>query len=215
MPARPSRSTQRRRRRPVRRLEHRLDARLLGAGAHHVGRRAPAAQQRHRLDEQRLAGAGLAGEHVEPRAELDLHVVEQREVGDAQVRQHVFLSRRRLAAKVACLLFAPVHFLAQHVEVALPASRNRRSGRRAAEISTRSPSASPRAPLPVDGELHVLGRPRRGAPSTPRRRRHDHRPVGQRVRADRRDHHRAHARASRSARRRPACTPSTRSAWRR
>ena len=87
--------------RPVRRLEDRLDARLLGAGAHHVGRRAPAAQERHRLDEQRLAGAGLAGEHVEAGAELDLDVVEQREVGDAQVRQHVLSYRLAVRAKVA------------------------------------------------------------------------------------------------------------------
>src|SRR5579859_4084130 len=75
----------------MRRLEHRLDARLARPAAHHIRRGAPAAQERHRLDEERLSGAGLAGEHVEPRPEIDLDVVEQRKIGDAEVRQHVWL----------------------------------------------------------------------------------------------------------------------------
>ena len=61
-------------------LEDRLDRGGVLAGADEVAGGAPAEQQADGLDEDRLAGAGLAGQDVEARVELDLDRVDDREV---------------------------------------------------------------------------------------------------------------------------------------
>ena len=65
------------------RREHRLDARLVGAGADEVGARAAAAEQRHRVEDQRLARSGLAGEHGHAGPEGQLDFVEDGKIADA------------------------------------------------------------------------------------------------------------------------------------
>ena len=78
-----------RERRVVRReLEERLDRGLVGAFPEEVDAHAPPEHQVEGADEQRLARPGLAGEHVQARAETDLHLVHHRETRDAQGRQH-------------------------------------------------------------------------------------------------------------------------------
>ena len=59
------------------------------AGADQVGGGAGAEQQADGLDEDRLAGAGLAGQDVEARLELDLDGLDHRKVADAEKTQHV------------------------------------------------------------------------------------------------------------------------------
>ncbi len=64
--------------------EYRLNAQPVAARAHHVGRHARAEHGAERVDEDRLARAGLAGQDIEARLELHLHVLEQCEVPDRQ-----------------------------------------------------------------------------------------------------------------------------------
>jgi len=70
-------------------LEHALDGRALLARAHHVARRALAQQQRQRADDDRLPRPRLAGQDVQSRAELDGESIDQREVPDAQLGEHL------------------------------------------------------------------------------------------------------------------------------
>jgi hypothetical protein len=56
--------------------------------AHQVGARARPAQQPERLDQDALAGARLAGDRGQARSEPDLDLVNQREPGDLEQRQH-------------------------------------------------------------------------------------------------------------------------------
>jgi len=62
----------------------RLDQRLVTAFADHQRRRAQSRQQRQGAEYDRLAGPGLAGEHVQARAELDLLALDDREILDPQ-----------------------------------------------------------------------------------------------------------------------------------
>ena len=65
-----------------------LDIGLGGPGAHDPGARAPAEQQVEGVREHGLAGAGLAGEDVQPRRQLELGPLDQQQVLDAQLVQH-------------------------------------------------------------------------------------------------------------------------------
>lgn len=69
-------------------LEHRLDGRLGGAGAHQLRRAALSAQERERAEQHRLARAGLPGDRVQARAELELERLDHGEVGQAQPTDH-------------------------------------------------------------------------------------------------------------------------------
>ena len=66
-----------------------LDVGLAGAGANDPRPRAPAQQQVERVGEHRLAGAGLAGEHVQPGRQPQLGLLDQQQVLDAKLLQHV------------------------------------------------------------------------------------------------------------------------------
>jgi hypothetical protein len=55
--------------------------------ADHAGGRCGTGQQPDRLREHRLAGAGLAGEDVQSRPQLQLGVVDQGQVVDLQAQQ--------------------------------------------------------------------------------------------------------------------------------
>ena len=70
-------------------FEDRFDGRAVLAGPDQVAGRSAAEEQADGFDEDRLAGAGFAGEHVEPRLELDLGGVNDREMADAQEAEHV------------------------------------------------------------------------------------------------------------------------------
>lgn len=72
----------------LRELEEGLDKRLLGSLPQNVGADPSAEHEVERVHEQGLAGPGLAGEHVQPRAEPDLDLVHHRETRDPQRRQH-------------------------------------------------------------------------------------------------------------------------------
>ena len=63
----------------------------LGAGCafpHHAGFAAAAECQLQRVDEDRLASAGLAGEHGQAGAELELELVDDDEVAQCEAMQH-------------------------------------------------------------------------------------------------------------------------------
>ena len=65
-------------------FEDRLDRRLLLPGPDEIRRRAAADEQPDGSDQDRLARAGLAGEHVEARIELDLEAIDDGEIADAR-----------------------------------------------------------------------------------------------------------------------------------
>ena len=69
------------------------------AFAHNAGLAAAAERELQRVDEDRLTGAGLAAQHAEARAEVDLERVDDHEVADGQAVQHV--SRRGAACHQA------------------------------------------------------------------------------------------------------------------
>ena len=76
-------------------LECRRDFGALRAVAKHVGARAAAERQHHRVHDDGLAGAGLSRERREAALELELGRVDDREVADLQVREHLSIPRRR------------------------------------------------------------------------------------------------------------------------
>jgi hypothetical protein len=55
---------------------------------HDVAGAAPARDEQQRIDDDGLAGAGLAGERGEPRAELELRLVDDDEIAQLQLSQH-------------------------------------------------------------------------------------------------------------------------------
>ena len=69
-------------------VEERFHLRLLGARPDLLGAGAAAEHERERADDNRFAGTGLAGQHVEAGIELDLQLVDEDEVLDAQRNQH-------------------------------------------------------------------------------------------------------------------------------
>ena len=74
-------------------LEGRGDLGPLGSVADDLRAGPPACDQLQRFDEDRLAGAGLTGEDREPRAQFELHRIDDGEVADLQVRQHAQCSK--------------------------------------------------------------------------------------------------------------------------
>ena len=69
-------------------LEDGLDRRLLLARPHEIGRRPAADEQPDGADEDRLARAGLAGEHVQARLELDLQTIDDGQIADGDEAEH-------------------------------------------------------------------------------------------------------------------------------
>src|SRR5262249_50274492 len=65
-------------------VEKRFDRRLVGAGADHVRVGAVPEYEPHGVEDDRLAGARLARDRVEARMELELELVDDREVADLQ-----------------------------------------------------------------------------------------------------------------------------------
>ena len=65
-----------------------LDDGALGPGAHHFGGGARAEQEAQAVDDDRLAGARLAGEQIEPRAELQAQLFDDRQVENREFEQH-------------------------------------------------------------------------------------------------------------------------------
>ncbi len=61
-----------------------------------LGRRPTAEQKSDRLDEDRLSGTRLAGQHVETAVELDLRLVDDSQMGDAQEAEHDDSEEREL-----------------------------------------------------------------------------------------------------------------------
>ena len=61
-------------------IEQRLHARGLGPVAHERRVRARTEREPQRVDQQALAGTRLAGQHVQPRLELEPEPLDQREV---------------------------------------------------------------------------------------------------------------------------------------
>jgi hypothetical protein len=59
------------------------------AGAPARGGRAPADEEPDRADEDRLSGAGFARQHGETRMKLEFELVDDSEVADGQVPEHV------------------------------------------------------------------------------------------------------------------------------
>src|SRR5206468_3634542 len=73
---------------PVREVELGLDVCLLAAGSDQRRIASRAQEQADRLREDRLSSAGLAGDGIEPRSELELGLADQDQVLDAQAAQH-------------------------------------------------------------------------------------------------------------------------------
>ncbi len=69
-------------------VEHGLDERLLGARPHQALLALLAEQQADALREQGLAGAGLAGDDVEPRSELEPRPGDEHEIVDRKFSEH-------------------------------------------------------------------------------------------------------------------------------
>ena len=69
-------------------VELRLDVGLAAGGPDHRGVGPRAEQQADRLRENRLAGAGLAGDRVQARREVELGLPDEDEVLDAQAAEH-------------------------------------------------------------------------------------------------------------------------------
>ncbi len=64
------------------------DLSALRPGANCIAARAPAGGQREGVDDDGLARAGLPGQRGEARAELELDLIDDREIADPQVREH-------------------------------------------------------------------------------------------------------------------------------
>ena len=62
---------------------------LRGAGTDDVGTAAPAENQPQRIEQDRLARPGLAGQHVQPRVELQCQAVDDEKIADFETAQHV------------------------------------------------------------------------------------------------------------------------------
>ena len=76
-------------------LEGRRHFGAIGSMAQDVGARPAAEREHHRVDDDGLARSRLAGECGEARVQLDLGRVDDGEVADLQVREHVSLPPRR------------------------------------------------------------------------------------------------------------------------
>ena len=101
-----------RRERPAGRgIEFRCDFRTLRAVADHRRVGAAAHSELERVHQDRLARAGLAGEHREPRLELELERLDDDKIADAQLAEHGVL--------VSFYRFTPTQLLAQHLEIAV------------------------------------------------------------------------------------------------
>src|SRR5688572_30131152 len=81
-------------------LEDGLNGGGVFAGAHEVRTRSTAGEEVDRFDEHGLAGAGFAGEHGEPRREIDLKVIDHRKIANAEEAQH-----RRMVANLLTRLW--------------------------------------------------------------------------------------------------------------
>src|SRR5207249_4973042 len=133
-----------------------LDPGALRAVAHEAAVGTSAEDEPERIDQQALAGAGLAGDDVQTRAELEAQPVDEREVRDAELEEPARpLARRR-----------PYHFLVQGRPGArhdgrsstlwrsrsqngwAPLGSRRRIGRSIARTSTTSPTSSRRSSRP-------------------------------------------------------------------
>ena len=192
---------------PVHALEGALDDRLGRAGTNAAARRPLAEQQRERVDQHGLAGAGLAGEHVEPGAELKGDVGDGGEVADPELGDH--------ARGLALGQIAPVQLLPHPAEEAVAAEPDEAHpvvGPPHVDALARRERA---AGLAVERDQQVVG---------PARHRLDHDAVGAPARPA--DARRACARRSgsprsprrrarRSGRRRSGCRRWSPSAWRR
>src|SRR6185437_430096 len=69
-------------------LERRGDLRPLGAVTDHFRAGAAAGEKLQGIDENRLPRPGLAGEHGEPRAQLELERLDDREIANLQTDEH-------------------------------------------------------------------------------------------------------------------------------
>ena len=69
-------------------FEDGFDRRGFLTGPDELSRRPTAQQKSDRLDENRLSGTGLAGQHVEAGLELDLRLVDDSQMSDAQEAEH-------------------------------------------------------------------------------------------------------------------------------
>jgi hypothetical protein len=75
---------------PLRRLEHALDVCLGGSGADDPRAGLTPEQQVERMGEHRLAGTGLAGQRVQAGPEPQLGPLDQEQVLDAKLYEHMF-----------------------------------------------------------------------------------------------------------------------------
>jgi hypothetical protein len=71
-----------------RQVEFRGDAGLRLALPHQSGVGPDAKRQAQAVEQDRLARAGLAGQHAQPRLELQLEPVDQHHIADRQLPQH-------------------------------------------------------------------------------------------------------------------------------
>ena len=69
-------------------LEKALDDTAFGSRTHRLGRHRGTQNRLERTDQDRLAGAGLTGDDVEARAELDVGALDQGEVLDVESGEH-------------------------------------------------------------------------------------------------------------------------------
>ena len=69
-------------------VEFARDHQPLGAAANQVDRPATSRQESERVDEDGFAGAGLAADDGQTRAELEVDVLDDREVLDRQAAEH-------------------------------------------------------------------------------------------------------------------------------
>ena len=86
-----------------RKVEDTLDVGLAGAGANDPRPRAPAEEQVEGVGEHGLAGARLAGEHVQAGREPQLRLLDQQQVLDTKLLEHVSRcssARGRIATEV-------------------------------------------------------------------------------------------------------------------
>jgi hypothetical protein len=80
---------------PVRDVEERLDRGLLRAAPDELDGHPPAPDEPRGADDDRLAGAGLAREDAQPGPELEVDLLDGRDVLDAQLGQHARSSLER------------------------------------------------------------------------------------------------------------------------
>ena len=69
--------------------EQRLDHGLVAARPHQIGVHLFAGQEIDRRNDETLARTGLAGQHIESRAEFQLQIVDEGQIFDAQYFDHV------------------------------------------------------------------------------------------------------------------------------